>query len=143
MLMLIGKYFVYKPPNQLNTKFMTSGPNPVWDNSATPIDNVQHSIGRTMANFVQNNPQIKVLAYSDDPPNIPARNQKSKTKGVLLIDMRMDDAATWFIHTAPNFLAYLGGYSWPQTETAKGHIFLCLSFREEFLNSVGIIMLLS
>ncbi|KRZ82601.1 Plancitoxin-1, partial [Trichinella sp. T8] len=113
-------YFVYKPPNQLNTKFMTSGPNPVWDNSATPIDNVQHSIGRTMANFVQNNPQIKVLAYSDDPPNIPARNQKR----VLLIDMRMDDAATWFIHTAPNFLAYLGGYSWPQTETAKGHIFL-------------------
>ncbi|KRY10353.1 Plancitoxin-1 [Trichinella patagoniensis] len=99
------RYFVYKPPNQLNTKFMTSGPNPVWDNSATPIDNVQHSIGRTMANFVQNNPQIKVLAYSDDPPNIPARNQKR----VLLIDMRMDDAAAWFIHTAPNFLAYLGG----------------------------------
>ncbi|KAL1236577.1 Deoxyribonuclease-2-alpha [Trichinella spiralis] len=109
-------YFVYKPPNQLNTKFMTSGPNPVWADSATSINNAQHSIGRTMANFVQDNPQIKVLAYSDDPPNIPARNQKSKTKGVLLIDMRVDDAAAWFIHTAPNFLAYLG---------------------EEFLNSVG------
>ncbi|XP_003366016.1 deoxyribonuclease II superfamily, partial [Trichinella spiralis] len=56
---------------------------------------------------------------------------------VLLIDKRQNDAAAWFVHTVPNFLAHLGGYSWPQTETAKGHIFLCLSFKEEFLNSVG------
>ncbi|KRZ66520.1 Deoxyribonuclease-2-alpha [Trichinella papuae] len=111
--------------------------NDVWADSATSIDNAQHSIGRTMAHFVVNNPQIKVLAYSDDPPNIPTRNQKSKTKGVLLIDKRRNDAAAWFVHTVPNFLAHLGGYSWPPTETAKGHIFLCLSFREEFLNSVG------
>ncbi|KAL1236585.1 Plancitoxin-1 [Trichinella spiralis] len=79
--------FVYKPPNQINTKIMKSGPNPAW--------------------------------------------------GVLLIDKRRTDAAAWFIHTVPNFLAHLGGYSWPPAETAKGHIFLCLSFREEFLNSVA------
>ncbi|KRZ67587.1 Deoxyribonuclease-2-alpha, partial [Trichinella papuae] len=121
----------------INTKVMKSGPNPAWGNSARSIDNAQHSIGRTLAHFVQNNPQIKVLAYSDDPPNIPVRNQKSKTKGVLLIDNRRTDAAAWFIHTVPNFLAHLGGYSWPPAETAKGHIFLCLSFKEEFLNSVA------
>ncbi|KRZ66516.1 Deoxyribonuclease-2-alpha [Trichinella papuae] len=96
---------------------MKLGPNPAWG--------------------YLNNPQIKVLAYNDDPPNIPARNRKSKAKGVLLIDKRRNDAAAWFVHTVPNFLAHLGGYSWPPTETAKGHIFLCLSFREEFLNSVG------
>ncbi|KRZ01416.1 Deoxyribonuclease-2-alpha [Trichinella zimbabwensis] len=135
--MIVVKYFVYKPPNQLNTKFMISGPNPVWTDSATSIDNAQHSIGRTMAHFVVNNPQIKVLAYSDDPPNIPTRNQKSKTKGVLLIDMRADDAAAWFIHTTPNFLAYLSAYSWPAAETAKGHMFLCLSLNEIHLNSVA------
>ncbi|KRX98903.1 Deoxyribonuclease-2-alpha [Trichinella pseudospiralis] len=130
-------YFVYKPPNQLNTKVMISGPNPVWADSATSIDNAQHSIGRTMAHFVVNNPQIKVLAYSDNPPSIPTRNQKSKTKGVILIDVRPDDAAAWFIHTAPNFLAYLSAYSWPATETAKGHMFLCLSLNEIHLNSVA------
>ncbi|KRY32743.1 Deoxyribonuclease-2-alpha [Trichinella spiralis] len=129
--------FVYKPPNQISTKIMKSGPNPAWGNSVRSIDNAQHSIGRTLAHFVQNNPEIKVLAYSDDPPNIPTKNQKSKTKGVLLIDKRRTDAAAWFIHTVPNFLAHLGGYSWPPAETAKGHIFLCLSFREEFLNSVA------
>ncbi|KRZ66514.1 Deoxyribonuclease-2-alpha [Trichinella papuae] len=131
-------YFVYKPPNDLNTKIMKSEVNPRWSNSAASIDVTPgQSIARTMLHFVQNNPQIKVLAYNDDPPNIPARNRKSKAKGVLLIDKRRNDAAAWFVHTVPNFLAHLGGYSWPPTETAKGHIFLCLSFREEFLNSVG------
>ncbi|KRY10357.1 Deoxyribonuclease-2-alpha [Trichinella patagoniensis] len=112
--------------------------NPRWSNSAASIDVTPgQSIARTMVHYVQNDPQIKVLAYNDDPPNIPAKNRKSKAKGVLLIDKRQNDAAAWFVHTVPNFLAHLRGYSWPQTETAKGHIFLCLSFREEFLNSVG------
>ncbi|KRZ65812.1 Plancitoxin-1, partial [Trichinella papuae] len=48
-----------------------------------------------------------------------------------------NDAAAWFVHTVPNFLAYLGGYSWPPTETAKGHMFLCLSLSEAHLNSVA------
>ncbi|XP_003373056.1 deoxyribonuclease II superfamily [Trichinella spiralis] len=131
-------YFVYKPPNGLNTKIMKSEVNPRWSNSAASIDVTPgQSIARTMVHYVQNDPQIKVLAYNDDPPNIPAKNRKSKAKGVLLIDKRQNDAAAWFVHTVPNFLAHLGGYSWPQTETAKGHIFLCLSFKEEFLNSVG------
>ncbi|KRY84962.1 Deoxyribonuclease-2-alpha [Trichinella pseudospiralis] len=131
-------YFVYKPPNDLNTKIMKSEVNPRWSNSAASIDVTPgQSVARTMVHFVQNNPEIKVLAYNDNPPNIPARNRKSKAKGVLLIDQRQNDAAAWFVHTVPNFLAHLGGYSWPPTETAKGHIFLCLSFREEFLNSVG------
>ncbi|KRZ58198.1 Deoxyribonuclease-2-alpha [Trichinella nativa] len=137
-MMMTLMYFVYKPPNGLNTKIIKSEVNPRWSNSATSIDVTPgQSIARTMVHYVQNDPQIKVLAYNDDPPNIPAKNRKSKAKGVLLIDKRQNDAAAWFVHTVPNFLAHLGGYSWPQTETAKGHIFLCLSFREEFLNSVG------
>ncbi|KAL1236584.1 Deoxyribonuclease-2-alpha [Trichinella spiralis] len=110
-------YFVYKPPNGLNTKIMKSEVNPRWSNSAASIDVTPgQSIARTMVHYVQNDPQIKVLAYNDDPPNIPAKNRKSKAKGVLLIDKRQ---------------------MMPLHETAKGHIFLCLSFREEFLNSVG------
>ncbi|XP_003366021.1 deoxyribonuclease II superfamily [Trichinella spiralis] len=131
-------YFVYKPPNALQTKIMQSGQNPAWARSAESIENNNgHSIVRTMAHFVAENQNIKVLAYSDDPPNLPPRNEKSKAKGVLLIDNSGANAAAWFVHTVPKFLSHLGGYSWPQTETAKGHIFLCLSINEESLNAVA------
>ncbi|KRX63377.1 Plancitoxin-1 [Trichinella sp. T6] len=131
-------YFVYKPPNVLRTKIMQSGQNPAWAPSAQSIEsNNGHSIVRTMAHFVAENQNIKVLAYSDDPPNLPPRNEKSKAKGVLLIDNSGVNAAAWFVHTAPKFLSHLGDYSWPQTETPKGHIFLCLSINEESLNAVA------
>ncbi|KAL1283538.1 Deoxyribonuclease-2-alpha [Trichinella pseudospiralis] len=131
-------FFVYKPPNVVTSKIMKSEGNPAWAPSAENVnDNREHSIVRTMAHFIANNADIKVLAYSDDPPNLPPRNEKSKTKGVLLVDNRVDDAAAWFVHTVPKFLAHLGGYSWPAAETAKGHMFLCVSFTEAHLNSVA------
>ncbi|KRZ00060.1 Plancitoxin-1, partial [Trichinella zimbabwensis] len=67
---------------------------------------------------------------------LPPRNEKSKTKGVLLVHNAADEAA-WFVHTVPNFLAYLSAYSWPPAETPKGHMFLCVSFSKVHLNSVG------
>ncbi|KRX33491.1 Deoxyribonuclease-2-alpha, partial [Trichinella murrelli] len=131
-------FFVYKPPNALNSKIIQSGPNPVWAASAQTIDQAAvHSIFRTMASFVAEHMDIKVLAYSDNPPNMPPQTVNSKAKGVLLIDNRETDAAAWFVHTVPKFLAYRGPYSWPASETAKGHMFLCVSFTEAHLNSVG------
>ncbi|KRZ82554.1 Deoxyribonuclease-2-alpha, partial [Trichinella sp. T8] len=134
----IDWFFVYKPPNVLNSKIIQSGPNPVWDASAQAIDQaVGHSIFRTMESFIQDQQNIKVLAYSDDPPNFASRKEKSKAKGVLLIDHTRIDAAAWFVHTVPKFLAYRGPYSWPASENAKGHMFLCVSFTEAHLNSVA------
>ncbi|KRY81837.1 Deoxyribonuclease-2-alpha [Trichinella pseudospiralis] len=127
-------FLVYKPPNLLNTKIIKSERNPTW---AAINRDAGHSITTTMAHFIANNANINVLAYSDDPPNLPPRNEKSKAKGVLLVDNRVDDAAAWFVHTVPNFLAYLGGYAWPAAETASGHMFLCLSLNEAHLNSVA------
>ncbi|KRX80328.1 Plancitoxin-1 [Trichinella sp. T6] len=135
--LMVFKYFVYKPPNVLSSKLLKSDGNPAWAASGANIDqNRGHSIITTMENFVQYHAQINVLAYSDDPPNLPPRNEKSKTKGVLLVRNAANEAA-WFVHTVPNFLAYLNAYSWPAAETAKGHIFLCISFSSAILNSVG------
>ncbi|KRZ81316.1 hypothetical protein T08_5668 [Trichinella sp. T8] len=79
-------YFVYKPPNVLRTKIMQSGQNPAWAPSAQSIENNNgHSIVQTMASFIQDQPNIKVLAYSDDPPNLPPRNEKSKAKGAFIV----------------------------------------------------------
>ncbi|KRY11230.1 Plancitoxin-1, partial [Trichinella patagoniensis] len=125
------------PPNVLSSKLLKSGGNLAWSPSMQNINQgADHSIVRTMESYVQHRAEIKVLAYSDDPPNLPPRNEKSKTKGVLLVHNVADDAA-WFVHTVPNFLAYLSAYSWPQAETAKGHMFLCVSFSKVHLNSVG------
>ncbi|KRY06794.1 Deoxyribonuclease-2-alpha [Trichinella patagoniensis] len=131
-------FLVYKPPNLLNTKIIKSGGNPTWNPSASNIDQAEvHSIFRTMDNFIRDQPNIKVLAYSDDPPNLPPQNVNSKAKGVLLVHSGPEDAAAWFVHTVPKFLAHLGGYSWPAAETPKGHMFLCLSLSKAHLNSVG------
>ncbi|KRY27838.1 Deoxyribonuclease-2-alpha, partial [Trichinella spiralis] len=130
----LAMFFVYKPPNSLNSKIMKSAAVIAWTPSAQAINVAAgHSIFTTMANFIADNMNIKVLAYSDDPPNLPPQNGKSKAK----VDNRVDDAAAWFVHTVPNFLAHLGGYSWPAEETAKGHMFLCVSFNEAHLNSVA------
>ncbi|KRY45692.1 Plancitoxin-1 [Trichinella britovi] len=135
-----NKYFVYKPPNVLSSKLLKSGGNPAWAPSMQNINQgADHSIVRTMESYVQHRAEIKVLAYSDDPPNLPPRNEKSKTKGVLLVHNAADEAA-WFVHTVPNFLAYLSAYSWPQAETAKGHMFLCVSFSKVHLNFVGVLL---
>ncbi|KRY14272.1 hypothetical protein T12_14288 [Trichinella patagoniensis] len=78
----IDWFFVYKPPNVLNTQIIKSERNPTWANSRESIDQgAGHSIVLTMAHFVQNNPRINAFAYSDDPPNLPPRNEKSKAKG--------------------------------------------------------------
>ncbi|KRZ66919.1 Deoxyribonuclease-2-alpha, partial [Trichinella papuae] len=122
----------------LNSKIIKSAAAPAWTPSAQAIDQpAGHSVVRTMVHFIGNNANIKVLAYSDDPPNLPPRNEKSKAKGVLLVDNTVTDAAAWFVHTVPKFLAHLGGYSWPAAETAKGHMFLCVSFVEAHLNTVA------
>ncbi|KRX13134.1 Plancitoxin-1 [Trichinella nelsoni] len=131
-------FFIYKPPDSLNSKIMKSEGNPTWNPSARTINEVaDHAISKTMASFIAEHMNIKVLAYSDDPPNFPPQNEKSKAKGVLLIDHTGNDAAAWFVHTVPKFLAYRGPYSWPESETAKGHMFLCVSFTEAHLNSVA------
>ncbi|KRX42598.1 Deoxyribonuclease-2-alpha [Trichinella murrelli] len=125
------------PPNVESSNIIKSTANLVWAQSARNVNEREHSIARTLVPFTANNGDIKVLAYSDDPPNLPPRNEKSKAKGVLLIDNRDTDAAAWFVHTVPKFLAHLGGYSWPAAETAKGHMFLCLAFNEAHLNLVA------
>ncbi|KRZ86086.1 hypothetical protein T08_10366 [Trichinella sp. T8] len=74
-------YFVYKPPNGLNTKIIKSEVNPRWSNSAASIDVTPgQSIARTMVHYVQNDPQIKVLAYNDDPQTYLQKIEKAKRK---------------------------------------------------------------
>ncbi|KRX48241.1 hypothetical protein T09_14792, partial [Trichinella sp. T9] len=112
-------YFVYKPPNVLSTKLLKSGGNPAWAPSGANINqNAGHSVVLTMSSFVQFQAQVNVLAYR-----------------ILLVRSAANEAA-WFVHTVPNFLAYLSAYSWPEAETPKGHLFLCISFNSALLNSV-------
>ncbi|KRX63378.1 Deoxyribonuclease-2-alpha, partial [Trichinella sp. T6] len=108
------------PPNVLSSKLLKSGGNPAWAPSGANINqNAGHSVVLTMSSFVQFQAQVNVLAYR-----------------ILLVRSAANEAA-WFVHTVPNFLAYLSAYSWPEAETPKGHLFLCISFNSALLNSVG------
>ncbi|KRZ47465.1 hypothetical protein T02_947, partial [Trichinella nativa] len=45
-----------------------------------------HSVFATIASFIANYKNIKVLAYSNDPPNLSLRNEESRTKGYSKVD---------------------------------------------------------
>ncbi|KRY37453.1 Plancitoxin-1, partial [Trichinella spiralis] len=47
------------------------------------------------------------------------------------------DSAAWIIHTVPGFPKALQAYTFPAEEIAKGHLFVCLTIKEEQLDVIA------
>ncbi|KRZ92738.1 Deoxyribonuclease-2-beta, partial [Trichinella sp. T8] len=89
-------------------------------------------------NVVQTHGSIKFLAYNNVPPGIPNIKTKSNSKGVIIISTAANSAAAWVVHKTPGFPTAKTPYNWPASETARGHLLICLTF--SFVNTASLLL---
>ncbi|KRZ01333.1 Deoxyribonuclease-2-alpha, partial [Trichinella zimbabwensis] len=108
-----------------------------WDNSAAAFTaNAGHSFAKTVEHVVGNNPSVKFLAYNNVPPAVPNVKTKSNSKGIIILSTAADSAA-WVVHTIPGFPTAKTPYAWPASQTARGHLLICLTIAESQINAIG------
>ncbi|KRY46817.1 Deoxyribonuclease-2-alpha [Trichinella britovi] len=131
-----GKAIVYKAPAQDTGKIIHAGAVGNWDNGQAPFTNSQgHSFAKTLEHVVGDDRTIKFLAYNNVPPGIPNVKTKSNSKGVIILSTAADSAA-WVIHTIPGFPTAKTPYAWPASETARGHLLICLTISKSQINAI-------
>ncbi|KRX43012.1 Deoxyribonuclease-2-alpha [Trichinella murrelli] len=133
---------VYKAPAQDTGKIIHAGAVGNWDNGQAPFTNSQgHSFAKTLEHVVGDDRTIKFLAYNNVPPGIPNVKTKSNSKGVIILSTAADSAA-WVIHTIPGFPTAKTPYAWPASETARGHLLICLTISKSQINAIAASLLL-
>ncbi|XP_003378358.1 deoxyribonuclease II family protein [Trichinella spiralis] len=114
-----------------------------WDNSQAAFTAGQgHSFAKTLEHVVGTHASVKFLAYNNVPPGIPNVKTKSNSKGVIILSTAADSAA-WVVHTIPGFPTAKTPYAWPASETARGHLLICLTIAESQINAIAASLLLA
>ncbi|KRY57291.1 Plancitoxin-1, partial [Trichinella britovi] len=109
-----------------------------WQQSPAQITvNNRHSFGKALEHVAVVDQSAKFVAYNNKPPNAVGVQTNSNSKGILIMDPRADDSAAWIIHTVPGFPKALQAYTFPAEEIAKGHLFVCLTIKEEQLDVIA------
>ncbi|XP_003366045.1 conserved hypothetical protein [Trichinella spiralis] len=107
-----------------------------WDNSQAAFTAGQgHSFAKTLEHVVGTHASVKFLAYNNVPPGIPNVKTKSNSKGVIILSTAADSAA-WVVHTIPGFPTAKTPYAWPASETARGHLLICLTISKSQINAI-------
>ncbi|KRX53342.1 Plancitoxin-1 [Trichinella sp. T9] len=63
---------------------------------------------------------------------------KSNSAGVLMMDITGTDAAAWIVHTVPGFPKARTGYLFPPAEVQKGHLLICLTIKENQIDTIAL-----
>ncbi|KRY26906.1 Deoxyribonuclease-2-beta, partial [Trichinella spiralis] len=134
---------VYKAPAQDTGKIILAGAVGNWDNSQAAFTAGQgHSFAKTLEHVVGTHASVKFLAYNNVPPGIPNVKTKSNSKGVIILSTAADSAA-WVVHTIPGFPTAKTPYAWPASETARGHLLICLTISKSQINAIAASLLLA
>ncbi|KRY10907.1 Plancitoxin-1 [Trichinella patagoniensis] len=103
-----------------------------WANSPQPITrNNDHSFAKALEHVIAANAENKFISYNNHPPDVPKVRTKSNSKGNT-------DAAAWIVHTVPGFPKARTGYLFPPAEVQKGHLLICLTIKEDQIDTIAI-----
>ncbi|KRY07659.1 Plancitoxin-1 [Trichinella patagoniensis] len=130
---------LYKAPAQPNGKILIAGAgggNWAGSPAAVTQDN-GHSFAKAIEHVFAPHRENKFIAYNNDPPDVPKVRTKSNSKGVLMMDTGNTDAAAWIVHTVPGFPKARTGYLFPPAEVQKGHLLICLTIKEDQIDTIG------
>ncbi|KRX55215.1 Plancitoxin-1, partial [Trichinella sp. T9] len=123
---------LYKAPAQPN------GAAGNWANNPVAVtQNNGHSFAKAIEHVFAPHVDNKFIAYNNDPPDVPKVRTKSNSKGVLMMDTRDTDAAAWIVHTVPGFPKARTGYLFPPAEVQKGHLLICLTIKEDQIDTIA------
>ncbi|XP_003382285.1 deoxyribonuclease II family protein [Trichinella spiralis] len=130
---------LYKAPAQPNGKILHAGAvGGNWaDSPAAVTQNNGHSFAKAIEHVFAPHGENKFIAYNNDPPDVPKVRTKSNSKGVLMMDTGNTDAAAWIVHTVPGFPKARTGYLFPPAEVQKGHLLICLTIKEDQIDTIG------
>ncbi|KRX55219.1 Deoxyribonuclease-2-beta, partial [Trichinella sp. T9] len=124
---------LYKAPAQRNG---AAGGN--WENSPAEVTaNNGHSFAKALEHVIGADANNKFISYNNHPPDVPKIKTKSNSKGVLMMDTRDTDAAAWIVHTVPGFPKARTGYLFPPAEVQKGHLLICLTIKEDQIDTIA------
>ncbi|KRZ52487.1 Plancitoxin-1 [Trichinella nativa] len=127
-------------PAQANGKILHAGAaGGNWAGSPQPVtaDNA-HSFARALEHVIRADVNNKFISYNNIPPDVPKVKTKSNSKGVLMMDITGTDAAAWIVHTVPGFPKARTGYLFPPAEVQKGHLLICLTIKEDQIDTIAL-----
>ncbi|KRX53346.1 Deoxyribonuclease-2-alpha [Trichinella sp. T9] len=130
---------LYKAPAQSNGRILVEGAAANWAGSpgAVTADN-GHSFAKALEHVIAVNANNKFISYNNHPPDVPKVKTKSSSKGVLMMDITGPDAAAWIVHTVPGFPKARTGYLFPPAEVQKGHLLICLTIKEDQIDTIAL-----
>ncbi|KRX19982.1 Plancitoxin-1, partial [Trichinella nelsoni] len=130
---------LYKAPAQAEGKLLTAGAGAAnWAaNAAAVTAENGHSFAKALEHVIAANADNKFISYNNHPPDVPKVRTKSNSKGVLMMDTSNTDAASWIVHTVPGFPKARTGYLFPPAEVQKGHLLICLTIKEDQIDTIG------
>ncbi|KRZ47957.1 Plancitoxin-1 [Trichinella nativa] len=130
---------LYKAPAQAQGKLLTAGAGAAnWaPNAAAVTEPNGHSFAKALEHVIAANVDNKFISYNNHPPDVPKIKTKSNSKGVLMMDTGNNDAAAWIVHTVPGFPKARTGYLFPPAEVQKGHLLICLTIKEDQIDTIA------
>ncbi|KRX52897.1 Plancitoxin-1, partial [Trichinella sp. T9] len=126
-------------PAQTNGKILLAGAvGGNWAGSPQSVAlNNGHSFAKALEHVIQADVNNKFISYNNIPPDVPKVKTKSNSKGVLMMDVTDTDAAAWIVHTVPGFPKARTGYLFPPAEVQKGHLLICLTIKEDQIDTIA------
>ncbi|KRY66173.1 Plancitoxin-1 [Trichinella pseudospiralis] len=130
---------LYKAPAQAEGKLLTAGAGAArWAaNPAAVTAPNGHSFAKALEHVIAADVNNKFISYNNLPPDVPKVETKSNSKGVLMMDVTVADAAAWIVHTVPGFPKARTGYLFPPAEVQKGHLLICLTIKEDQIDTIA------
>ncbi|KRZ48823.1 Plancitoxin-1 [Trichinella nativa] len=80
------------------------------------------------------------FAYNNAAAGVVGVKTKSNSKGfgVVILDIRAGtDEAAWIVHTVPGYPKPKVAYTFPASEYANGHLFICLTIAESQIEPIA------
>ncbi|KRY52436.1 Deoxyribonuclease-2-alpha, partial [Trichinella britovi] len=124
-------------PTQNRGKALIAGAAGAWQDTVAVTGENGHSFAKALEHVIAADATNKFIAYNNIPPDVPKVNTKSNSKGLLMMNPRDADEASWIVHTVPGFPKALRGYVFPPAEIQKGHLLICLTIKESEIDAIA------